>query len=70
MSITGNDESSTLLSDQINLQQKTKNKGFSAEQFGDKVLMYVKSIFWVGLAIFTIYYSNFFHHLFHNPKIN
>ena len=32
--------------------------------------MYFKSLFWVGLAVLTIYYSNFFHHLFKNPKIN
>ena len=32
--------------------------------------MYVKSAFWVGLSIIVIYYSNFFHNLFLNPKIN
>ena len=37
---------------------------------GDKILAYVKSAFWVGLGVVAIYYSNFFHHLFTNPKIH
>lgn len=32
--------------------------------------MYFKSLMWVGVAVATIYYSNFFHHLFKNPNIN
>ena len=32
--------------------------------------MYMKNLFWVGLGGATLYYSNFFHHLFHNPNIN
>ena len=32
--------------------------------------MYVQSTFWVVLSIVVLYYSNFFHHLFWNPKIN
>jgi hypothetical protein len=32
--------------------------------------MYARNAFWVALAIFVIYYSNFFHNLFRNPNIN
>jgi hypothetical protein len=32
--------------------------------------MYLKSTIWIGVAIAVIYYSNFFHHLFRNPKVN
>ena len=41
-----------------------------SEQLGEKILMYLKSAMWVGIAVATIYYSNFFHHLFKNPNIN
>ncbi len=37
---------------------------------GDKILNYFKSAFWVAVGIGALYYSNFFHHLFTNPKIN
>lgn len=37
---------------------------------GDKILSYVKSAIFVTIAIAVIYYSNFFHHLFRNPKVN
>lgn len=37
---------------------------------GDKILAYIKSAIFVGIAIAVIYYSNFFHHLFTNPKVN
>lgn len=32
--------------------------------------MYVQSAIWLGVAVLAVYYSNFFHHLFRNPKIN
>lgn len=32
--------------------------------------MYLRNGFWVIIAGVTIYYSNFFHHLFKNPNIN
>jgi hypothetical protein len=32
--------------------------------------MYVRNAFWVCLAVAAVYYSNFFHNLFHNKKIN
>lgn len=65
-----NDESSQLLGEQIEKGERKEKKGMSSEQLGDKILMYFKCAFWVGLAVMTIYYSNFFHHLFKNPKIN
>lgn len=37
---------------------------------GDKILSYVKSAIFVAIAVAVIYYSNFFHHLFNNPKVN
>ncbi len=37
---------------------------------GDKILSYLKSAFWVALGIGALFYSNFFHHLFRNPKIS
>lgn len=36
----------------------------------ERLLMYMRNGFWVSLALFVLYYSNFFHHLFLNPKIN
>ena len=32
--------------------------------------MYIKNTIWLAIGIATIYYSNFFHHLFRNPKVN
>jgi hypothetical protein len=32
--------------------------------------MYIRNGFWAIVAGVTIYYSNFFHHLFKNPNIN
>lgn len=32
--------------------------------------MYVQSAAWLAIGVLAVYYSNFFHHLFHNPKIN
>lgn len=32
--------------------------------------MYLRNGFWVLVAVVTVYYSNFFHHLFRNPNIN
>ena len=32
--------------------------------------MYMKNLFWVSIGGATLYYSNFFHHLFLNPNIN
>lgn len=32
--------------------------------------MYLKNAFWVSVGAAVLYYSNFFHHLFLNPKIN
>lgn len=32
--------------------------------------MYVRNAIWIGIVVAVIYYSNFFHHLFTNPKIN
>lgn len=46
------------------------SKEMSREQLGDKILMYLRNGFWVALAVVVIYYSNFFHNLFLNPKIN
>lgn len=37
---------------------------------GDKILDYIKSAIWIAIAGAVIYYSNFFHHLFNNQKIN
>ena len=45
-------------------------KSMTKEDLGDKILMYLRNAFWVCLAVAVIYYSNFFHHLFLNPKIN
>ena len=32
--------------------------------------MYARSLFWAGVGALTVYYTNFFHHLFRNPNIN
>jgi hypothetical protein len=32
--------------------------------------MYLRNAFWLAVGVITIYYSNFFHHLFRNPNIN
>lgn len=45
-------------------------KGITKEEIGDKIIMYIRNGFWVCLSVFVIYYSNFFHNLFLNPKIN
>lgn len=37
---------------------------------GETILLYATNFFWVAVAVAVIYYSNFFHNLFHNPKIN
>ena len=31
--------------------------------------MYLQNIFWLGVAIAVIYYTNFFFHLFNNPNV-
>lgn len=45
-------------------------KNMTKEDIGDRILMYIRNGFWVAMAAVVIYYSNFFHHLFSNPKIN
>jgi hypothetical protein len=32
--------------------------------------MYMRNAFWAIVGGFTLYFSNFFHHLFRNPNIN
>ena len=32
--------------------------------------MYLRCTFWVIVGALTVYYTNFFHHLFRNPNIN
>lgn len=64
------DETSQLLDERVDGGQKGHYVRSSSEQLGDKILYYFKSAFWVGLAVMAVYYSNFFHNLFKNPKIN
>ena len=40
------------------------------ENLGEQIIIYIKNAFWVGVAVFVVYYSNFFHNLFNNPNIN
>jgi hypothetical protein len=51
----------------------TQNKPAGLERreqpLPDKILAYLLSLMWVGLAAGCLYYSNFFYQLFHNPKI-
>lgn len=46
------------------------NKPTRSEEIGDKILMYLRNAFWLVAGALTLYYSNFFHHLFRNPNIN
>lgn len=32
--------------------------------------MYARNAFWIAVGALTLYFSNFFHHLFRNPNIN
>lgn len=53
-----------------NIKTKEKKKGLRPEEIGDKILMYLLNGFWVSVGFSVLYYSNFFHHFFLNPKIN
>ena len=51
-------------------QYQSKERGDANEEIGDKIIMYLRNAFWLAVGVLTIYYSNFFHHLFRNPSIN
>lgn len=41
-----------------------------AEEWCKYLLLKIEALFWVGLATFTIWYSNFFYQIFVHPGIN
>ena len=59
-----------LLKKDISKAEIDRQKNIHKEELGEKILMYVRNAFWIVVGVLTVYYSNFFHHLFHNPKIN
>lgn len=64
------DESSTLLKDVRPYSGDKERRPLKPEEIGEKVLMYMKNLFWVSVGGAVLFYSNFFHHLFRNPNIN
>ena len=51
-------------------EMKEKDKYKYREELADKIILYLRSAFWVVVGVVTIYYTTFFHHLFRNPNIN
>lgn len=64
------EESMGLLKKDMDPHTVLTKKRNTTEEFGDLLIMYIRNLFWVLAAVAVIYYSNFFHHLFTNPKIN
>lgn len=59
-----------LLKKDIHTADQKLSTPLHSEQLGDKIIMYMRNAFWVVVGGFTLYFSNFFHHLFRNPNIN
>ena len=66
----GEEEELGLLKKEIHETGRLAYKTTPREELGDKIIKYVRNAFWVAVGILTVYYSNFFHHLFRNPNIN
>ena len=66
----GEEEELGLLKKEIREVDGERLKYKHREELADKVILYVKSAFWVIIGAGTVYYTNFFHHLFKNPNIN
>ena len=66
----GDEEEMGLLKKDINKADINRMRDTKREELGDKIIMYVRSAFWVMVGAATVYYTNFFHHLFRNPHIN